>query len=264
VIYVKTVPEKVGLDMLRNKKCLWILVLVTLLVLTGCKVELYSDLNEKEANEMLAILLQTGIDGNKIAGKEMTWGLHVDKADIARAVAVLQQAGYPKDRFVSIGDIFKKEGLVSSPLEERVRFIYALSQEISETLSHIDGVLVARTQIVLPKNDPLSDNLQPSSASVFIKHRPESDLEENIPRIKKLVVNSIEGLTYEKVTIVLFPAEAGLHPSQQPEFDSVFGIAVASHSRGRLWVIIGSLLALSACAILFAGFVFLGRRSRHG
>jgi type III secretion protein J len=247
--------------MVQNKNFRCLLVLFLLLLLAGCKVELYSNLNEKEANEMLAILLQTGINGDKVAGKEMTWGLHVDKGDIARAVTVLQQAGYPKDRFVNIGEIFKKEGLVSSPLEERVRFIYALSQEISETLSHIDGVLVARTQIVLPKNDPLSDNLQPSSASVFIKHRPESNLEENIPRIKKLVVNSIEGLTYEKVTIVLFPAEARLQPAKQPGYDSVFGIDVAPHSRVRLWFVIGGLLILGAGGILFAGYMLLGRRA---
>jgi type III secretion protein J len=250
--------------MIHYKNWRWVLVLVLLLILAGCKVELYSNLDEKETNEMLAILLQTGIDGDKVQGKEMTWGLHVEKGDIARAVAVLQQSGYPKDRFANIGEIFKKEGLVSSPLEERVRFIYALSQEISEMLSHINGVLVARTQIVLPKNDPLSDNLQPSSASVFIKHRPGSNLEDNIPRIKKLVVNSIEGLTYEKVTVVLFPAEVRLQTARPPDYESVFGISVAPHSRGRLWTLLGGLLVLSVCAILFAVYLSMGRRSGQG
>lgn len=244
----------------RVKHCrhwIWIFLTVALLLVSGCKVELYSNLNEKEANEMLAILLRQGIDSDKIEGKEMTWGLTVDKSDMAKAVGILQESGYPKDRFESIGNIFKKEGLVSSPLEERVRFIYALSQELSSTLSKIDGVLVARTQIVLPENDPLSDTLLPSSASVFIKHQPGFDLESAIPKIKKLVINSIEGLTYEKVTVVLFPAHESARISNKTGYQNVMGIRVAPESVGSLRIFMGLFLLLLIAALAGTGYFFL-------
>jgi type III secretion protein J len=42
---------------------------------------------------------------------------------------------------------------------------------------------------------------------VFIKHRPGLDLSPQLGSIKALVVNAIEGLPYESVTVVTFAAE---------------------------------------------------------
>jgi type III secretion protein J len=61
---------------------------------------------------------------------------------------------------------------------------------------------------VVPERSPLSDKPQPSAAAVFIKHRPDRNLAAQVPQIKALVVNSIEGLAYDNVTVALFPADA--------------------------------------------------------
>ena len=107
-----------------------------------------------------------------------------------------------------MSEMFQKDGLVSSPLEERVRFIYALSQSVQETLMQIDGVLVSRVHIVLPENNPaISEGKQPSSASVFIKYHPAYDLESMKSEIKLIVEKSIEGLSYDKVSVVMVPAQ---------------------------------------------------------
>ena len=131
----------------------------------------------------------------------------VDETQLAASVELLQNHGYPRAKYETIGQVFQKSGLISSPLEERIRFIYALSQELSKTISQIDGVLASRVHIVLPENNPLQENVQPSSASVFIKYTPGSDVASHIPQIKMLVVNSIEGLSYDKVTAVTVPAD---------------------------------------------------------
>ena len=70
--------------------------------------------------------------------------------DNSRAVELLKSQGYPRDKFAKIGEVFQKSGLVSSPTEERIRYMYALSQEIAETLTRIDGVMNARVHIVIP------------------------------------------------------------------------------------------------------------------
>jgi type III secretion protein J len=101
------------------------MVLSTLLVI-GCDEVLYSNLQEKEINQMMAILLRKGIACQKMPGQEESWNLKVEAGEMARAIEILMVNGYPKEAFVSIGDVFKKEGLVSSPLEERIRFIHAL------------------------------------------------------------------------------------------------------------------------------------------
>src|SRR4029078_13117125 len=106
-----------------------------------------------------------------------------------------------------MGQVFKKDGLVSSPMQERAQMIFALSQELSRTVSEIDGVLSARVRLVLRENDPLRQQLVPSSASVFIRHRGNMPVGNLVPQVKMLVANGVTGLSYDKVSVVLVPVE---------------------------------------------------------
>lgn len=186
----------------------WAIVAALAVTVAGCgKVELYGKLTETQANEMVAVLQNAGIPAEKTNAGEAGFAIATDQADFGRAVQTLRAQGYPRDDFASLGTVFKKEGFVSSPLEERARLVYGLSQELSNTVSQIDGVVQARVQLAMPQADPLSDKIKPSSASVFIKYRPGSSPEKQIGAIKSLMVNAVEGLTYENVTVALFPAQ---------------------------------------------------------
>ncbi|MGB0846226.1 MAG: type III secretion system inner membrane ring lipoprotein SctJ [Thiolinea sp.] len=192
-----------------NKKLFIAPLLVLTLSISACKTELYSGLVEGDANNMLAIMLDSGIDAEKIANKkEGTYALSIDESKIPLAVRLLKEHGYPREKITTMNEMFQKDGLISSPLEERVRFIYALSQSVQETLMQIDGVLIARVHIVLPENNPaIQESKQPSSASVFIKYHPAYDLESMKSEIKLIVEKSIEGLSYDKVSVVMVPAQ---------------------------------------------------------
>ncbi|HMT92198.1 type III secretion system inner membrane ring lipoprotein SctJ [uncultured Thiothrix sp.] len=184
------------------------LLLFILFALVGCKTDLYSGLGEQDANNMLAIMLNQGISAEKIIDKKTnTYTLSVDKSNIPSAVRLLQEHGYPKEKVFSVNEMFQKDGLISSPTEERARFIFALSQSVQETLTQIDGVLVARVHVVLPENSASGQQLKPSSASVFIKYHPAYDLESMKSEIKLIVEKSIEGLSYDKVSVVMVPAQ---------------------------------------------------------
>lgn len=250
------------LDMPSRIKGFFFLLLLSLSVaLSGCgKTELFSNIPENEANEMISLLIRHGIDANKQVGEEGTWVVMVQGARFDDAVDILESAGYPKEKFQGIGKVFQKSGLVSSPTEERIRFMHALSQELSETISQIDGVLVARVQIVLPENDPYSDITTPSSASVFIKHRSDSDVESAIPKIKNFVVNSIEGLTYDRVSLASFPSDEWQRVGGAGDGESVvMGIVVSPKSAMRLWMLIGGLSFLLILSIgAFAYFYTQG------
>jgi type III secretion protein J len=182
-------------------------IFALLFFLAGCNVDLFTRLSENEANEIVALLIRNGIPASRLVAKDGSSVVKVDEGSFADAMAILNDAGLPRQKFASIGDVFADNKLVSSPTEERARFIYALSQELSKTLSEIDGVLAARVHLVLPKNDPLREDQKPSSASVFIKHDPEISILPLLPQIKTLVTNSIEGLNYDKVSVVFVPGQ---------------------------------------------------------
>lgn len=225
------------------------LLCVLCALLCSCKKELYAKLSEQDVNEMTVALIEQGVRADKTTpdnGKTFT--LEVEDADMVRAMQILTQRGLPHSRFDDLGNLFKKDGLVSTPTEERVRFIYGLSQELSGTLSNIDGVLYARVQIVLPNNDPLAEHVKPSSAAVFIKYRPESDIGALTPQIKNLVVHSVEGLSYDQVSVTAIPAEPV----------DVASIAPTQHERGLVPWLAGGGMALALA--LAAGVGLLVRR----
>jgi type III secretion protein J len=176
------------------------------LVLPGCdEVQLYSNVPERDVNEMMAVLLQKGIAATKETGSEGTWTLTVPSDAFSEAVRVLNAMGFPRTKAEGLGETFKKSGLISSPSEERIRFMAALAHELEATLAQFEGVVAARVHIVLPENDPLGEKLNPSRASVFIRHLEDADIESRVDEVKNLVVNSIEGLEREKVAVYLSP-----------------------------------------------------------
>lgn len=188
------------------------------LLLMSCakQVPLFSDLREEEANEVMAALMDREVGVTKVPGKEDKWALQVKADDFPFAMQTLQAMGLPRQSFQRMGEIFQKSGLVSSPTEERVRFIYALSQELSETFMKIDGVVAARVHIALPDTDPLAEETNPASAAVFIKCRPGYNLASNTQDLKNLVTRSIEGLKQENVELVITSAEA-MEPVRRKE-----------------------------------------------
>lgn len=236
-----------------------IVLLCSVLFLSGCKQELYTDLPEQQINEMMALLAQAGIACKKTDGIEGTWNLLVNTDNIATAMNLLHENGYPRQAFENMGQVFEKKGLISSPTEERIRFIYALSQEISNTIAKIDGVLDARVHIVLPENDPYAETLIPSSAAVFIKQKPGVDLESQTMKIKELVVNAIEGLEFKNVTVALFKTAANTNKTSPTLYVSMLGFKVAPESANRFRWLLVVLISLGGSA-LGAGAIILLRR----
>jgi type III secretion protein J len=233
-----------------------VLALSLAVLAAGCSSqELYSQLSERQANEMVAVLQQAGIEAEKKVA-EGRFSVLTSRGDFADAVRLLNAQGYPRESFDSMGKVFKREGFVSSPLEERARLVHALSQEISSTLASIDGVVAARVHLVVPDRHPLLDKPQPAAASVFIKHRPDKDLTPQVTQIKALVVNSLEGLSYDHVTVALFPAEA----APVTEAARVMAAGAGAGQRQAAWQTPLLLGGSAGAAVLLAAAVLWWRR----
>lgn len=222
----------------------------SVLLLAGCKVGLYSGLNEQEANEIVAALSAEGMNASKERVEGNNWQVQVDESHLGAALDVLRAQGLPHDRYASMGEVFQKQGLVSTPAEERMRYIYAISQELSQTLRSVDGVVAARVHVVIPANDPLSDRIRPSSAAVFIKHRPDVDLRLLAPAVKDMVAHSIEGLTHDQVSLSLFETRRPAAANTAGEAAAGQGQILGLLSPSTAAVLLGLLLVAAVCLMV--------------
>lgn len=234
------------------------------LCLVGCQAELYTGVDQKEGNEMLSILLSEGVVASKEPDKDNTVKLMVDNAQIAFAVDVLKRNGYPREQFSTLKDVFPKDDLISSPLAERARLIYAKSQELSATLSQIDGVLVARVHVVLEEEELRpGERPTPASASVFIKHAADIALDSYVPQIKLLVNNSIEGLNYDRISVVMVPSSEARLTSKVKQFENILSIEVTKDTASNLIMLL-VLLALLLLGSNLATFLWCRRNVQGG
>jgi type III secretion protein J len=202
---------------------------------------------------MVGVLLKSGVFAEKKTSKEGATVM-VPEADIGRAMSILTANGLPRKQTTGLGEVFKKEGMISTPLEERARYIFGLSQELEKTLNQIDAVVSARVHVVLPERIAPGEPIMPSSASIFIKHKKGFDIDLMTPRIRSMVSTSIPGLSdlqKDKISIVFVDSQEvkiGL------EWTMVGPVRVDASSSGTLQAILMSLFLFAGLSLAFAIF----------
>jgi type III secretion protein J len=232
--------------------------LIALLLLTGCKETLLSRLSELQANQVLAALSEAGIAANKEQTDENNWVIAVQGDQLGRASALLQSQGIPHAKHVPMGEIFKKDGLIPSASEERIRYVAGLSEELSMTLRKIPGIVDARVHVVIPHNDPLASRVKPSTASVFVKHRDKVDMSIIGNNIKDLVAAGVDGLDIKNVALFSFPVAEVSPPKVVPATHVVqAAIHTTTNAAGQveqsMWA-----SAFEAISIAIGGFLLVG------
>jgi type III secretion protein J len=194
----------------RDNRCSATIGFFTATILSACSPPppLYDGLSQRDANEMRAILDRSGISAQRIQTKEGTFSLEVPKGDTTKAVETLAARGYPKRDHANLGTVFGQDGLIRTPLQERAKLVHALNEELEETISSIDGVTDARVMVVVPDTDPLKSQAPVSSASVMVEHGPSLNAALLGPQVRRMIASSVEGLTYERVTVTMFPSSS--------------------------------------------------------
>jgi type III secretion protein J len=175
------------------------------LLLAGCRQELYAGLQEDEANQMLAVLLENGIAAQKEAQGKKGYTILTPEKEVVRSLKLLNAKSLPRASFRNMGEVFSGQGMVASPTEEQARFAFALSQELAETFSKIDGVLTSRAHVVLAQHDAGSGVDTPASAAVFLRHAPDSPVADLQAKIKETCAQAVPGLRYDQVSVMLVP-----------------------------------------------------------
>jgi type III secretion protein J len=120
--------------------------------LSGCGVELEHGLDERQANEVTAVLESSGIAADKIAedNNANAYKIVVPRAEAGRAFSLLESRDLPRRAMRGLSDTFAGGTLLPSPVEDRARYAAALAVELERSLEEIPGVVSARVHLALP------------------------------------------------------------------------------------------------------------------
>lgn len=224
-----------------------VLAAASVLLLSGCKSEVYQGLTEQQANVMMSVLMKHGIVPEKAALKE-GYSLSVESSQVARTLELMRENNLPRPAFENMGEIFAAKGMISSSTEEQARLTYALSQELAETFSQIDGVLTARVHVVLATSDAATGQTTPASAGVFLRYTPESQAPDLVSRIQVLTANAVPGLESSRVSVMLVPVRETATIPMAPQAEGGLSKYAAAFA-GVLFAL--SLGALGAAGVLY-------------
>lgn len=237
-----------------------LLFIVTVFSCTGCnsRSSIVSGLPAREANEIVVLLVSKGVAAQKLAqvssstggGGEQLWDISVPSSQITEALAILNQAGLPRMKGTSLLDLFAKQGLVPSELQEKIRYQEGLSEQMASTIRKMDGIVDANVQISFSTD---ADDHEPLTASVYIKHRGVLDNPNSImvSKIKRLVASAVPGLEPENVSVISDRAAYSDITINGPwgltediDYVSVWGVILAKHSLTRFRLIFYCLILL--------------------
>ena len=198
-----------------SKLRLFLLLLVATLGLTGCSTQenVLSSLSENEANEIVALLRSNNIYATKAEVGKQVFAVRVPARNFPFAVQISYLWGYPKADNHKLGNLFVASGIVPTPMEERVKVITGITQELESTLSQIDGVNTVRVHLGLADTlqaspiDRITQIDDPkesfSQAAVFIEFDSNRVLLDTLlPRIRRLVSDSVPQLEPDQVAVL--------------------------------------------------------------
>ncbi len=192
-------------------------LLAFILLIAACSQEnLYQDLTEREANEILVVLFQNGIEANKVrveGSQEVNYTVQVPKNAIREARQLLVQHNMPRKKELGFSGICKEKGLIPTPEEEKCRKLLALKGEIINSLERVPSVIDADVVLNIPIIDEFAtgDNAKKkptASAVIRVNKEQSSTYEVREVNIQRFISNAVENLDPRDVTVIISYVES--------------------------------------------------------
>lgn len=255
--------------------------LLLLLFLAGCDTNqtIVNNVVERDANEIIVFLASKGVEAQKVltpssgigaTAPSNLYSIVVSSSQGVDAMAILNKVGLPRPQGITLLDLFAKSGLMSSTMEDTVRYQAGMAEQIKNTIRKIDGVIDADVQISYPPANTIqAPGTAPpkTTAAIYVKHQgiledPNSHIEV---KIKRLVSGSINGLDYNNVFVISDRsrfADITLSPDGEivgakpiQTYASIWGLIMTQGSIARFRAIFFSIIFLAL--LLFAGLGWL-------
>ena len=126
-------------------------LLMAMVFLLGCEDELYHDLGERSANEVVLALTVNGVAAEKVPETEAgRWMITVPHSQYQRGLAVLAAEGLPRRESDTIALLSESSGLVPSAEEEHARQTALICAELESSFLAMEGVVDAHVHVNTP------------------------------------------------------------------------------------------------------------------
>lgn len=182
-----------------------VLAMMVILLLTACRQQdLLINLNQQQANDVLAVLQRHNIQAEKKDEGKTGYTIIIGQSDFPAAVDLLKIYHLPGAADVEISDLFPADALVSSPRAEKARLFSAIEQRLEQSLRHMDGIATARVHVSY--DIEAGENGKPAAPvhlSVLAVINQDKNPEILINDIKRFLLNTFSGVRYENISVVL-------------------------------------------------------------
>jgi type III secretion protein J len=180
-------------------------------LLAGCgSAELLSDLTQEDANGIVVILQQAGVQARIAAlgtGQERTFSISVPSRQEENARLVLAENELPRaSGLKEILDRLKKTNAFTSETDKHEIHRLVTEYELAQHIGRVPGVIAASVKLSLPVRNPyemlIDGSVQPRpTASVIVRHWEGRSLTEI--EIQELVARGVGDLRPEDVEVVM-------------------------------------------------------------
>jgi type III secretory pathway lipoprotein EscJ len=172
--------------------------MMTLLV--GCgKSPVADDLAQREANKIVAVLGEHGIEATteKGRGSKGRYSVSVSSGDFGSAVALLTKFNLPVDRGASFEDLMAPSGLLPASADvENLRMDRAVAAEVEQLLLGLDGVSAAS---VVVRSHSVSRGAPPSVS--IVAQTEDGALDQG--KARELVTRAVPGVKETDISFIL-------------------------------------------------------------
>lgn len=196
--------------------------LVLLLMLTACqKASLLESLDERQANEIVAVLLRHNIAADKRGVGKGSFTVDVAPSDLPQAIDLVQQHDLPTPSATQISQAFPADAMVSTPLGERARLYSAIEQRLEESLAAMQGVRKAHVDVSydLRTTTGLSRDQVPDGMrlAAVVVHEAGVDEQVLLQSVKRFLRNTFANVEYDNISVILSPAKPARVLATTPE-----------------------------------------------
>ncbi|MCE0723519.1 MULTISPECIES: flagellar basal-body MS-ring/collar protein FliF [Legionella] len=163
-------------------------------------VPLYTQMNARDAAEVVSALERNGIDF-KIDNSNSMIMVAADNLQNVRLKLAME--GLPRDPVGSEELFSSSNAFNSSQFMENARYKQALEAELARTISKFHDIKSARVHLAIPRESAFVRDAHEPSASVFLDVYSGLELKKHtIAAIVNLVASSIPNLSASRVTVV--------------------------------------------------------------